>query len=243
MSDCITRKIFGICNSSALFVEPWQTPKLFEYMLSLANTNKPKICYVGAAQGDDPKRTVEYYELTARLNCEPTHFSFYRPPTLDLTEFFTNQDIIYLDGGSTRNLLAILNEWNAIDPLISAYQQGTVLAGASAGISLWFDKYLTDSFPKKIMYSPGIGLLSGTICVHYDVRLDRQTKLLEGIQSGQLNLPALALDDGSAVLFQNEKINKVVTIDPRSQIRQYREGSHPETPSLLKAQLLGSIIK
>jgi dipeptidase E len=70
------------------------------------------------------------------------------------------QDVIYAGGGSMRNLLAIWRAHALERLLIEAWEQGTVLAGISAGAMCWFEGGVTKSSgpPEPIA---GLGLLPG----------------------------------------------------------------------------------
>ena len=65
------------------------------------------------------------------------------------------QDVIYVGGGSMRNLLAIWQAHGLDRLLIEAWRRGTVLAGLSAGAMCWFEGGVTKSFgPPEMDVSP-----------------------------------------------------------------------------------------
>ncbi len=49
------------------------------------------------------------------------------------------QDIVYVGGGSMRNLLAIWRAHELDSLLVEAWERGIVLAGLSAGAMCWFE--------------------------------------------------------------------------------------------------------
>ena len=65
-------------------------------------------------------------------------------------EYLLDQDVIYVGGGNTFNMLVI---WKArgIDFILKqAWEEGIILCGISAGSICWFQSGNTDSFGKWI---------------------------------------------------------------------------------------------
>jgi len=80
------------------------------------------------------------------------------------------QDVIYVGGGSTANLLAVWRTHGLDRILRRAWEVGVVLCGISAGMNCCFAQSLTDSLSAHQL-SPlhdGLGLLPGSACPHYD---------------------------------------------------------------------------
>ena len=79
------------------------------------------------------------------------------------------QDVIFVSGGNTANMLAVwrVHGFDAI--LREAWERGIVLAGSSAGMICWFEAGVTDSFgPQLEGMRDGLGFLAGSACPHYD---------------------------------------------------------------------------
>ena len=198
------RQIFGVSNSTAVFVPPWERPVAFEKMLELTGVSCPRVCYIGAARGDNPARIEEYYRFFNKLNCNLEHLNMTFPETDDFEEYFSRFDLIYIDGGSTKNLLALFKLWKIDSALKSAYENGVVMSGASAGLICWFQGCITDSLPSKLKPLPGMGLINGSATPHCNSRSDRIPVLKQSLNAGLLNFPAYAVDDGVAVHFVDE---------------------------------------
>jgi hypothetical protein len=77
---------------------------------------------------------------------------------LPLREIVPSQDIVYVGGGSMRNLLAIWRV-HGLDLLLrEAWERGIVLAGLSAGAMCWFQGAVTTSFGAPVA-TTGLGWL------------------------------------------------------------------------------------
>ena len=121
-------------------MEP-NNPLLDDYVLSLARAKEPRILFLPTASGDTTAQINAFHARFADRFCIPEHLSLFRLGEVKrpLAEIVLEQDIVYVGGGSMRNLLAI---WRAhgLDQLLEqAWRAGVVLAGLSAGAMCWFE--------------------------------------------------------------------------------------------------------
>ncbi len=150
-----------------------------DYLLQLTGKDDPLVCFVPTASGDaDPyvERFLNAFQDRAQtsvlsLFCHDPWG--YADPTMLL-----EQDIVYVGGGSTANLLAVWRLHGLPDILQTAAANGTILAGISAGMNCWFDASSTDSFGPLAPLPDGLGLLPGSACPHYLEEPDRRDKYL-----------------------------------------------------------------
>lgn len=177
---------------------------LDRYILSLTKSEKPKVCFVPTASGDS-ENYIERFQIAFRdqLGCETSVCPLFRPKRLDLVEFMSEQDVIYVGGGNTRNLITLWREWGLDHAIWSAYQKGTILAGVSAGANCWFEQFSTDSMGELSSW-PGLAFLKGSFCPHYDGEEKRRPSLKQMLLSGEIS-SGFACDDGAAVHFVDEE--------------------------------------
>lgn len=224
--DHVSRQIFGLSNSSALFVPSSEEPHYLRLLLSLANKPIPSICYIGAARGDAAQRITEFCELSRRVPCTPKVLNLFDLHVEDISDYLTSSDIIYIDGGSTRNLIALLNEWDIPGKLMQAYQSGVIISGASAGLNILFNWCTSDSLKTRITTVQGIGLLEGAVCVHYDSNLDRRIVFGNMLETRPSQAPAYALDDGTALHFLDDVLVNAYSNSPDSHVRKLTFRNH-----------------
>ncbi|MBA3922747.1 MAG: Type 1 glutamine amidotransferase-like domain-containing protein, partial [Nostocaceae cyanobacterium] len=110
-----------------------ETPSLDQCILGLSSKARPKVCFLPTASGDSDKYIARFYSAFTQLSCIPSHLSLFRPPTSDLRSFVMAQNIIYVGGGNTKNLIVLWKEWGLDQILRSAWENGVILAGLSAG--------------------------------------------------------------------------------------------------------------
>lgn len=188
-----------------------------QYILQQAASEEPKICYLPTASGDSESKIQQFYNAFRRHECAPSHLSLFKPPTRDLEDFIMDQDIIYVGGGNTRNLLVLWKEWKLDLYLRRAWENHTVLAGSSAGANCWFEQAATVPIPGQLTSIHGLGLLHGSFCPHYNeaIRRPGYHRLLEDNLIGN----GMGVDNGAALHYHDDQLFCIVS--SRSDARAY----------------------
>lgn len=197
-------------------MEP-ENPLLDEFVLSLARTPRPRVCFLPTASGDSDGYVARFYRAFSDLDCEPGDLALFSREVLDLESFVLAQDVIYVGGGNTANLLAVWRVHGLDRLLRRAWDNGTVLCGLSAGMNCWFSASVTDSFgiSRLAALHDGLSLLPGSCCPHYDGEEQRRPTYRRLVASGELS-PGWAADDGAALVFHGEHLSEVVASRPRA---------------------------
>ena len=141
--------------------------RIEEYILSLSKKEKPNICFIPTATGDNDSYKVNYYDVFTKLNCNPTHIDFFKR-TIDISSHIPKQDIIFVGGGNTKSMIAVWKDWGLDELLKNAYESGAVMSGVSAGAICWFEKGITDSWAYDLAVMDCLGFVTGVCCPHYD---------------------------------------------------------------------------
>ena len=183
---------------------------LDDYILKQARTKNPKICVLPTATGDAQTVIDKFYNHFANKKCIPTHLSLFKGEFQNLESFVLEQDIIYVSGGNTRNLLALWKEWNLDKILFKAYENGTILSGLSAGAICWFEQGLTDSIPFQLSKLECLGFLKGSFCPHFNNETERQDIYKSKILTNEMKA-GFACDDSVALHFIDNELVKVVS--------------------------------
>ncbi len=194
-------------------MEP-DNPALDEFALSLTETREPRVLFLPTASGDPTAQIQAFHARYAGRACRAEHLSLFRlhGDTRTLRERIAGQDLIYVGGGSMRNLLAIWRAHDLDTILAEAWEHGTVLCGLSAGAMCWFDAGVTKSAGPPEPFA-GLGLLPGSLSVHADGEPERLPAWLEAIRSGALP-GGWAADDGVALLYRGTELERIVSSRP-----------------------------
>jgi peptidase E len=228
------------------FSQEPDNPLLDDYVLGVARevrgATRPRVCFVPTASGDDAHYVTSFYEAFA-AKAEASHLRLFARTAAPLGDSLLGQDLIYVGGGNTANMLALWRTHGVDEILREAWRRGIVLAGISAGSICWFEGGTTDSFgPTLAPIHDGLGLLAGSNCPHYDGEAQRRPLFHDLVAKGPPDgLPAgIAADDGAAIHFLGTEIVEVVASRPDA--RAYRveatDGTARETE--LPTRFLGA---
>lgn len=198
-------------------MEP-ENPLLDLYILHQSGKTTPKICFIPTASGDSDNYIARFYSFFEKQSCKASHLSLFKPQTRDLQSYLLEKDIIYVGGGNTKNLLVLWKEWGIDTILKTAWEQGIVLAGVSAGSICWFEEGVTDSYGDKLEPINGLGFLSGSNCPHYDGETNRRPSYQQLVDKGEMKA-GIATDDGVALHYINQELSEIVS--SRSNARAY----------------------
>jgi peptidase E len=206
------RLVFAM-GGGGFAMEP-TNPLLDDFVLALAGAKQPRILFLPTASGDTNAQINAFRARFADRLCVPEHLSLFRlrDARRSLRETVLAQDIIYVGGGSMRNLLAIWQAHGLDRLLLEAWRRGTVLAGLSAGAMCWFEGGVTCSSGRPGPIE-GLGLLEGSLTVHADGEPERLPAWLAGVRDGILP-GGWALDDGVGLLFGGRRPTRLVSSRP-----------------------------
>lgn len=184
-----------------------------ELMLRLATEragDRPRICLLPTASGDPAEQIGRFYAAFGERPCEPSDVSLFRlgRRPVELRDHLLAQDLIYVGGGSLLNLLAVWDAHELGAILGRAWRRGIVLAGQSAGAMCWFEAGITKSSGRPEP-GTGLGLLGGSLCVHYTDEPDRRAAYLQAVRTGMPN--GYGLDDYAGLLWEGEGAPSAVT--------------------------------
>ena len=186
---------------------------LDDYVLSLTDAPRPRVCFLPTASGDADHYVVRFYRRFSG-DCEASHVSLFRRDQGtggvedDLATHLLAQDLIYVGGG---NVVSMLGAWRAhgLDAILrKAWRRGVVLCGPSAGSLCWFEQALSafHGAPRPIR---GLGLLPYSNCVHYDAEPARRAKYHRFVGDGMR--AGFAVEDGVALHFAGTHLERVVS--------------------------------
>ena len=191
-------------------MEP-DNPLLDDYVLGLSGRDHPKVGFVPTASGDSDEYVANFHEAFAD-RARTDVVSLFERDGRDLRALVLEQDVIYVGGGSTLNLLTLWRAHGLDVVLAEAREAGVVLAGVSAGALCWFEGGVTDSFGPLRALPDGLGFLAGSFCPHYDGEPGRPEAFRSAVAEG---LPAgLAADDGAAAHFVDGALHAAVSSRP-----------------------------
>jgi len=183
-------------------------PLLDDFVLSLVPRRPARVCFVPTASADSAVYLANFYRAFAG-RASATDLTLFDAPSLrrrpattgELAGFVAEQDVLYVGGGSTANLLALWRAHRLDCILRDAWARGAVLCGVSAGMLCWFRGGVTDAFGELDALEDGLGLIDASACPHYDGEPERRPAYHRLVADGALGA-GYAADDGAALHFR-----------------------------------------
>jgi dipeptidase E len=185
---------------------------LDRYILSSwrGSEREPRVCFIPTATGDSADYINRFYLAFEKLPCRPTHLSLSRSAVEGAA---LENDIFYVGGGNTREMLAVWRESGLDRALRDAWQDGKLLCGISAGAICWFEQAISDSVVEGELHPlKCLGFLPGTACPHYDEPGRRET-FHRCLVSGEVSA-GYGIDNSAALHFDGPKLVNVVVSRP-----------------------------
>ncbi|HEX9620745.1 MAG TPA: Type 1 glutamine amidotransferase-like domain-containing protein [Polyangiaceae bacterium] len=188
-------------GESSLLLERW--------VLGLCSTREPRVCFVPTASGDSEAYIDRFHGAFRTLPCTPSVLRLFRREVDDLEAFVAGQELIFVGGGNTVNLLAVWRA-HALDRILAkAYRDGVLLSGVSAGALCWLSGGVTDSLGPLSTFRDGLGLVKDVSgCSHYGDD-ERREQFRRAVRSGELG-PGYGIEDGVALRLVNGTVTEVV---------------------------------
>lgn len=181
--------------------------------LRLTGKERPRVCLVLTASGDEPQYLAAMYSALADTGCDVDHLAVFPQPNRDPREALGKADIVWVGGGSVANLLALWRLHGIDEAMAQAWDDGTILGGVSAGSICWHVGGTTDSFGAELrLVDNALALLPYGNGVHYDSEAQRRPLLHELVGSGKLPM-SYATDDHVGILYEGNEPVEVLCDD------------------------------
>ncbi len=182
--------------------------------LELTGKERPKVALVLTASGDDSAYLAQMYSALAASSCDVDHLALFTQPNRRPDDILGSADLVWVGGGSVANLLALWRLHGVDTAMAQAWEDGTVLAGVSAGSICWHVGGPTDSFGAELQpVTNALGYLPYGNGVHYDSEAQRRPLLQQLVREDVLPT-SYATDDRVGILYEGtEPVEVICDID------------------------------
>ncbi|MEU5690549.1 peptidase E [Actinosynnema sp. NPDC020468] len=180
--------------------------------LSGVHGRAPRLCHVGTASGDQRSWHADITEAGQLAGWRVSHLNLFgMPPTDDVEGYVLDHDVVWVGGGSVANLLAVWQVHGLGEVMRTAWRNGVVLGGVSAGSICWYVGGTTDSFgPELRVVDNGLAFLPYGSGVHFDSEPARRPRVHEAVASGALPTTHCT-DEGAGLVYHGETLVEAVS--------------------------------
>jgi peptidase E len=180
--------------------------------LSGSARSRPRVTHLGTASGDQRYFNDWMSDAARHAGYELTNLNLFPMPNLDDVEgHLLEQDVVWVNGGSVANLLAVWGVHGLGEVFHRAWRAGVVLAGVSAGSICWYEGGTTDSFgPELRAVTNGLGFLPYGNGVHYDSEERRRPLVHRLVADGTLPTTHCT-DDGVGLVYHGTELVEAVS--------------------------------
>ncbi len=185
--------------------------------LSGVSGRRPRLTFVGTASGDQRNVNDDIHQAGRVAGFDITTLDLFPMPSLDDIEgHLLTQDVVWVQGGSVANLLAVWAVHGLGPVLRRAWEAGVVLSGVSAGSICWYVGGTTDSFgPELRPVTDALGLLPYGNGVHYDSEARRRPAVHALVADGTLPETHCS-DDGVGLVYHGTALVEAVAATDRA---------------------------
>lgn len=181
----------------------YQTEKIDRQIVKLSNKENPKLLFIGTASRENSFYFKAIKNIYENLNCNVDNLEILNKEINinDIKEKILSSDIIYIGGGNTKFMFEKFKELGIDTIILEAYNKGILMTGFSAGCYAYFNL--------NYEMLEGLKIINGIVCVHYDEKSDeKKNEFFENIK--KTNLPGIALDNGTAIKYNENKTFEII---------------------------------
>jgi dipeptidase E len=221
-------------------------------IIRLSNKKNPKLLFIPTASSDSEiywKHVQDYFGKFLECKTDVLFLIKEQPSKEQIRSKILSADIIYVGGGNTLLMMRLWRRLGVDKLLVSAYENGTVLSGISAGSICWFDSGHSDSMsfyhPQKWKYInvKGLGLINGIHCPHYNGMtrgIPRRKHFRDMIRkTGGIGI---AIENNCAIEFLDGRLYRVIRSKSYSRAyRVYKNGGEVIAEQIRQQKQLASV--
>jgi len=185
-----------------------ETIPIDRFIVKESEKKNPNVLFIPTASKDLPAYSVVFRSEYEKLGCKVKILRLYKkkPSQATIEKLVTDADVIYVGGGDYDILLSVWKRRKIIPLIQTAYQQGTILTGLSAGCAIWYE-YLVDSGKNKKTYlKKGLGILKGIVIPHY------KSENMFSPEVRRTKTVITAIEDKCAVIYVDERLKGSVPV-------------------------------
>ncbi len=190
-----------------------ETLPIDQFIVKESGKRNPVVLFIPTASADLPAYILAFTRVYKKLGCKVKILRLIDGVTKHKTKtaktIISTADIIYIGGGDYDLLNSTWKKLEVIPLIKSAYENGVLIAGLSAGCAVLYEYLVDGDDVKNHRLKCGFGILQGIVIPHYKPDTVLPKEFSTAIH--KKNILVTAIEDGCGVFYKNERLQGAVT--------------------------------
>jgi cyanophycinase len=200
-----------------------RSDKLMSQLVSISSLQKKDYIVVLPMSSEEPDSAYIYFkEQVQKLTTNPIVMLNFNKQTATnqvLVDSLQNAKLIFISGGDQTRFMGVVSNTPVFKAIHQAYQNGSTIAGTSAGAAVMcehmitgnqkLEKQYTETF-NNIRYdnletAEGLGLIKNVIIDQHFLKRSRYNRLISGLVEFPTHI-GIGIDESTAIIVRNNEI-------------------------------------
>jgi cyanophycinase len=200
-----------------------RSDKLMSQLVSISSLQKKDYIVVLPMSSEEPDSAYIYFKKQVqKLTPNPIVMLNFNKSTATnkvLVDSLQKAKLIFISGGDQTRFMGVVNKTPVFDAIHQAYQNGSTIAGTSAGAAVMCEHMITGNQKLEKEYSAtfdnirydnletaqGLGLITNVIIDQHFLKRSRYNRLLSGLVEFP-NHVGIGIDESTAIIVRNKEI-------------------------------------
>ena len=203
-----------------------RSDQLMNELLTISSLQKKDYVVVLPMSSEEPDSAYFYFKKQVeKLTPNPIvmlNFNKQTATNLALVDSLQNAKLIFISGGDQSRFMKVVSNTPVFKAINQAYQNGSTVAGTSAGAAVMCENMITGNQKLESKYTAtfdnirydnletalGLGLIKNVIIDQHFLKRSRYNRLLSGLVEFPTHI-GIGIDESTAIIVRNKEIEIV----------------------------------
>ena len=203
-----------------------RSDQLMNELLTVSSLQKKDYVVVLPMSSEEPDSAYFYFKKQVeKLTPNPIvmlNFNKQTATNLALVDSLQNAKLIFISGGDQSRFMKVVSNTPVFKAIHQAYQNGSTVAGTSAGAAVMCENMITGNQKLESKYTAtfdnirydnletalGLGLIKNVIIDQHFLKRSRYNRLLSGLVEFPTHI-GIGIDESTAIIVRNKEIEIV----------------------------------
>ena len=203
-----------------------RSDQLMNELLTISSLQKKDYVVVLPMSSEEPDSAYFYFKKQVeKLTPNPIvmlNFNKQTATNLALVDSLQNAKLIFISGGDQSRFMKVVSNTPVFKAIHHAYQNGSTVAGTSAGAAVMCENMITGNQKLESKYTAtfdnirydnletalGLGLIKNVIIDQHFLKRSRYNRLLSGLVEFPTHI-GIGIDESTAIIVRNKEIEIV----------------------------------